>query len=121
MNWIRKLLGTPAAQVPAPHVDAEVHPLPAGTVLVDVRSQGEFDAGHLEGAVLLPLDRIQTDIERSVPDRSTPLVLYCRSGARSGRACTLLAQMGYATVTNGGGIGSLAERLNRAITVTAGR
>jgi len=121
MNWIRKLLGTSAAQVPAPRVDDEVQPLPAGTVLVDVRSQGEFDAGHLEGALLLPLDRIQADIERSVPDRSTPMVLYCRSGARSDRACAVLAQMGYAKVTNGGGIGSLAERLNRAITVTAGR
>jgi len=96
--------------------DDEVPPLPAGTVLVDVRSQAEFDSGHLEGAVLLPLDRLLADIERLIPDRATPLVLYCRSGARSGRACAVLAQMGYAEASNGGGIGSLALRLNRAIT-----
>jgi len=120
MKWIRKLLGESpaqmAAQVAAPVANNDIPPLPAGTVLVDVRSQGEFDSGHLEGAMLLPLDRIEADMERAIPDRATPLVLYCRSGARSGRACAVLGQMGYAKAANGGGIGSLALRLNRAIT-----
>ena len=118
MNWLRKLLGATPARVhePAPSAADLPPPLPAGTLMVDVRSQGEFDSGHLEGALLLPLERIQADIARAVPDRATPLLLYCRSGARSGRACEILSKLGYVKVTNGGGIGSLALRLNRAIT-----
>ena len=118
MNWFRKVLGTSRAQgLPAASAADTASSLPAGAVLVDVRSPDEFDSGHLEGAVSLPLDRIQFDIARAVPERTTPLVLYCRSGARSGRACTLLAEMGYGQVTNGGAIGSLALRLNRTLTV----
>ncbi len=114
MSWIRKLFGQSAARA-APSAD-EAPSLPAGLVLVDVRSESEFDSGHLEGALSLPLDRIQARIEREIPDRTTPLLLYCRSGARSGQACAILAQKGYTHASNGGGIGSLAMRLNRTIT-----
>jgi len=90
--------------------------LPAGTVLIDVRSTGEFNSGHIEGAVCLPLDRIQHDITSVVPDKATPLLLYCRSGARSGRACEIVARLGYRSNRNGGGIGSLALSLGRRVT-----
>ena len=90
--------------------------LPSGTVLIDVRSMGEFDSGHIEGAVALPLDRIQHDIASVVPDKATPLLLYCRSGARSGRACEIVSQLGYTATRNGGGIGSLALSLGRRVT-----
>ena len=89
--------------------------MPVGAVLVDVRSQGEFDSGHIDGAVSLPLDRIHLGITRSVPDKTTPLVLYCRSGARSGRARTILSEMGYSKVTNGGSIRTVASRFQRTI------
>ena len=91
-------------------------PLPAGTVLIDVRSTGEFDSGHIEGAVALPLDSVQHHITSVVPDKATPLVLYCRSGARSGRACAIVSQLGYTAARNGGGIGSLALSLGRRVT-----
>jgi phage shock protein E len=89
--------------------------LPADAVLVDVRTEGEFLGGWIEGAVSIPLDRVHIDIAKVAPDRATPIVLYCRSGARSGRACTILSQLGYRQVANGGGIGSLAMSLNRSI------
>ena len=90
--------------------------LPSGTVLIDVRSMGEFDSGHIEGAVALPLDRILHDIASVVLDKATPLLLYCRSGARSGRACEIVSQLGYTATRNGGGIGSLALSLGRRVT-----
>ena len=87
-------------------------------LLIDVRSPGEFNSGHIAGAVNLPLDRVESDISGIAPDKSTPLLLYCRSGARSGRACEILSSVGYRSVRNGGGIGSLALQLGRMVNRT---
>jgi phage shock protein E len=84
-------------------------------VLIDVRSTSEFNAGHIEGALSLPLDRLQQDIHAAVPDKATPLVLYCLSGARSGHAGAVVVQMGYRNARNGGGIGTLALSLGRPV------
>ena len=107
MGWIQGLMG--AAQPPAAPA------LPDDAVLIDVRSQGEFMSGHIEGALCLPLDRIQAGIAEVAPDLRTPLVLYCASGARSGRAREIVLRLGYTQVANGGGVGALALRLNRPI------
>lgn len=74
-----------------------------GAVLVDVRTQEEYASGHIKGSVNIPLNAI-SDIEEVVPDRQTPVFVYCRSGARSGRAAELLRQLGYLHVENIGGI-----------------
>lgn len=116
MNWIRKLLGTPSAGTADFANDAS---LPVGTMLVDVRSVGEFDSGHIEGALSLPPDHIHVDIAKAVPDRATPLLLYCRSGARSGRACTVVSQMGYANIRNGGSIANATRSSRRPVTTRA--
>lgn len=84
-------------------------------VFLDVRSLGEFQNGHLEGALHLPLDQLQHGIGRLVPDRGQPLVLYCASGARSAFGCSLLQQLGYQQARNGGGLGLLAMTTQRAI------
>lgn len=76
-------------------------------VLVDVRTEGEFHSGHIEGALSLLPDRLHVDIVHAVPDRATPLVRYCRSGARCGCARVVLSQMGYQHIANGGGMGGL--------------
>ncbi len=89
--------------------------LAAGAVLIDVRGGAEFAAGHLEGALSLPLDRIQRDLAAAVPDRNRPLVLYCRSGARSGRACDIVVQMGWRNAINAGGMGALSKALGRPL------
>jgi sulfur-carrier protein adenylyltransferase/sulfurtransferase len=77
----------------------------AGATIVDVREQVEWDAGHIPGAVLVPLGVLGADIEAAIPDKDTEIVVQCRSGARSARGTDLLQQLGYTNVVNlAGGI-----------------
>jgi rhodanese-related sulfurtransferase len=66
--------------------------------LVDVREEGEYAAGHLPGAVHMSKGVIERDIEMKVPDKATPLVLYCGGGFRSALAADNLQKMGYTNV-----------------------
>lgn len=64
-------------------------------VLVDVREESEWAAGHVKGAVHLGKGVIERDIESQVPDKSTKLVLYCGGGFRSALVADNLRKMGY--------------------------
>ncbi|MGC9949916.1 MAG: rhodanese-like domain-containing protein [Bryobacteraceae bacterium] len=64
-------------------------------VLVDVREDNEWAAGHAAGAVHLGKGIIERDIEAQVPDKATRLVLYCGGGYRSALAADNLQKMGY--------------------------
>jgi rhodanese-related sulfurtransferase len=64
-----------------------------GALLVDVRTQSEYDAGHIEGAILAPMDSVAALAEGW--DRDTPIVLYCATGARSADAARALETMGF--------------------------
>jgi rhodanese-related sulfurtransferase len=64
-------------------------------LLVDVREDNEWAAGHAAGAVHLGKGIIERDIEAQVPDKSTRLVLYCGGGFRSALAADNLQKMGY--------------------------
>jgi rhodanese-related sulfurtransferase len=64
-------------------------------VLVDVREESEWAAGHAAGAVHLGKGVIERDIEARIPDRETKLVLYCGGGFRSALAADNLRKMGY--------------------------
>jgi rhodanese-related sulfurtransferase len=66
--------------------------------LVDVREEGEFAKGHLPGAVHLGKGVIERDIEKTIPDPATPLVLYCGGGFRSALAADAVQKMGYTDV-----------------------
>ncbi|MBB1519558.1 rhodanese-like domain-containing protein [Aquipseudomonas guryensis] len=72
------------------------------TVLIDVRSADEFASGALPGAQLIPHDQIGARIAAVVPDKNTPVVLYCRSGRRSSQAQDELRALGYTQVMNAG-------------------
>lgn len=85
------------------------------TLVVDVRSQGEFASGHIAGSINLPLDRMAQEAAAVLPTDGTPIVLCCLSGARSGMAAQWLTAQGYRQVTNGGSVGSVALQLGRAI------
>ncbi|WP_288401966.1 rhodanese-like domain-containing protein [uncultured Deinococcus sp.] len=79
-----------------------------GALLVDVREQGEYDQIHAEGATLLPLSEFEARYAELPKDR--PLVMICRSGARSARAGEYLLTNGYGDVTNlAGGTQAWAE------------
>lgn len=74
-----------------------------GAVLIDVRTADEFASGALPGATLIPHGDIATRIAEVAPDKNTPVVLYCRSGRRSGIAQDTLQSLGYTQVINAGG------------------
>ncbi|MGB5029442.1 MAG: rhodanese-like domain-containing protein [Chitinophagaceae bacterium] len=81
------------------------------TVLVDVRSPWEYEMEHIPGAKNIPLEEIMNKVEEFKSFKS-PVVLYCRSGARSGMAVSILKQNGVADVYNGGGLGEMQFLLN---------
>ncbi len=90
-----------------PSQPAEVLP----QLIIDVRSAAEFDTGHIEGAVNIPHNEITARIAEVTEKKDQPLVLYCRSGARSGMALTALKELGYTKVENAGGYQALKEKL----------
>jgi rhodanese-related sulfurtransferase len=67
-------------------------------VLIDVREDSEWTAGHAAGAIHLGKGIIERDIETKVPDKQTTMVLYCGGGFRSALAADTLQQMGYKNV-----------------------
>jgi molybdopterin/thiamine biosynthesis adenylyltransferase/rhodanese-related sulfurtransferase len=71
-----------------------------GHRVVDVREPHEWKAGHIDGAVLVPLAEVPARFEELFPDRATPILLHCRSGSRSGRAAAYLARRGYTNLAN---------------------
>lgn len=75
-----------------------------GVVIVDVRTPGEFDAGHVEGAINLPLDKIETDASKVLADKDATILLYCRSGSRSRAAGMMMVSMGYTGIYDFGGV-----------------
>ena len=77
----------------------QLHQLLAkGAQLIDVRSTMEFNQGALNGAINLPINTIQSSIESI--DKSKPVLLYCRSGARSGMVQQFLISLGFKDVYN---------------------
>jgi rhodanese-related sulfurtransferase len=66
-----------------------------GHVLIDVREDREWDAGHAAGALHLGKGVIERDIETQIPEKNTTLVLYCGGGFRSALAADALTKMGY--------------------------
>ena len=80
---------------------AEAEALAAeGATLVDVRETPEWDEGHLKGALHLPRGYLEMRVENAVPDRATPLVVYCAGGVRSLLAGELLREMGYTDIAS---------------------
>jgi rhodanese-related sulfurtransferase len=70
----------------------------AKPVLIDVREDSEWTAGHAAGAIHLGKGVIERDIESKVPDKQATMVLYCGGGFRSALAADALQQMGYTSV-----------------------
>lgn len=72
-------------------------------ILLDVRTEAEFNQGHISGAVCLPVDKIWSDTQ-IVSEKDAEIIVYCQSGSRSARAAKKLAGMGYTQVYDMGGI-----------------
>lgn len=75
-----------------------------GVVILDVRTQQEFDEGHIQDAILLPNDQILEKAESVLTDKEAAILVYCRSGNRSAQASKDLSTLGYTNVYDFGGI-----------------
>ncbi|MBE6966717.1 MAG: rhodanese-like domain-containing protein [Ruminococcaceae bacterium] len=73
-------------------------------IILDVREQDEFDAGHIPGAILLPYTEIESKAGEMLPDKDKQILVYCRSGRRSKIAAEALARLGYTNIKEFGGI-----------------
>lgn len=74
-------------------------------IILDVREQGEYDSGHIPGAVLLPVGTIdETTAAEVIPEKDSTVLVYCRSGNRSKTASSTLAELGYSNIYEFGGI-----------------
>ena len=74
-------------------------------IILDVREQGEYDSGHIPGAVLLPVGTIdETTAAEVIPEKDSTVLVYCRSGNRSKTASSTLAELGYTNIYEFGGI-----------------
>ena len=78
-----------------------------GALVVDVRTPGEFRSGHLPDAKLIPIDQVSARIGEFGQDKTKPIVVYCKSGSRSGNAERILKSAGFTNVHNGGGFNAL--------------
>lgn len=72
-------------------------------ILLDVRTQEEYDGGHIPGAVCFPNEDIQPELPLPF-EKDAEILVYCRSGRRSAGAAEKLAEMGYTNVSDFGGI-----------------
>ncbi len=93
------------AEVDAPDKAKEL--ISSGALIVDVRSKGEFESGHLEGALNIPHTEVEENLALFGDDKGKPILVYCRSGRRSGIAKEILEKNGYTAVHNGGGYETL--------------
>ena len=75
-----------------------------GYVILDVRTQEEFDEAHIEGAILIPDYEITDRAESVLKDKDQLILVYCRSGRRSKLAASDLVTLGYTNVKEFGGI-----------------
>ena len=75
-----------------------------GYVILDVREQDEYDAGHIPGAILIPYTQIEAKANEMLTDKDQLILVYCRSGRRSKIAAEALAELGYTNIKEFGGI-----------------
>ena len=76
----------------------------SGYIIIDARTQEEYDEGHIPGAILIPEYEIAARAENELPDKNQLILVYCRSGRRSKIAAEELVKLGYTNVKEFGGI-----------------
>ena len=85
-------------------------------ILIDVRTDSEWNEGYIETAIHIPLDRIMEEIESLMVNKDQMIYLYCRTGNRSGEAEKALQRLGYTNAKNIGGIIEASSSLKLKIT-----
>ena len=75
-----------------------------GYIILDTRTQEEYDQGHIPGAILIPYDEVLEKAEGILTDKNQLILVYCRSGRRSKIAADDLVKLGYTNIREFGGI-----------------
>ena len=75
-----------------------------GYIILDVRTQEEYDESHIPGAIVIPNTKIETRAEQELTDKGQMILVYCRSGRRSKQAAEILVTLGYTNIKEFGGI-----------------
>jgi molybdopterin/thiamine biosynthesis adenylyltransferase/rhodanese-related sulfurtransferase len=106
MATFRDLLTAAKAEITEISTDTAADLIAAGHVVLDVREPDEYAEGALAGAIHLPRGHLEAQIETRIPDKTTPVVVYCAGGVRSAFAARTMGELGYTTVTSmDGGFG----------------
>lgn len=87
----------------------------AKPLLIDVRTEAEWQEGHLDGAILIPYEKIGDLIVQTAPDKKAEIRLYCRTGRRSGIALDTLKKLGYENVSNDGSVENASKTLKTPV------
>ena len=75
-----------------------------GYIILDVRTQEEYDQGHIPGAIVISHEEIAEKAEKMLTDKDQLILVYCRSGRRSKIAAEALVELGYTNIKEFGGI-----------------
>jgi len=103
LNTLKSLFGF------GPKVDyAEL--VKQGAIILDVRSKGEYNGGHIKGSVNISVDSLSKNMSQ-LKDKSKPIITCCASGMRSASAKNMLKSAGYQVVHNGGPWSSLQNKI----------
>ena len=87
----------------------------AYSIMIDVRTKQEWDNGYIERAIHIPLKNLSKDIGKYTLNNNEEILLYCRSGNRSGKAKLILEELGYTDIINIGGIEDASKNLDLKI------
>ena len=92
------------------YMEAKEKIINEGAILLDVRTEDEYNTKHIDGALLLSLDNINEDsITDIASDKNQVIIVYCKSGNRSNQALTLLEDLGYTEVYDLGAMSNWEE------------
>ena len=81
-----------------------------GAIILDVRTKGEYQGGHIKGSINISVDQLSSQLHR-LSDKNKPIITCCASGMRSGSAKNILKSKGYTQVFNGGSWHSLNNKI----------
>ena len=81
-----------------------------GAIILDVRSKGEYAAGHIKGSINISVDTLKSNLGK-LKDKNKPIITCCASGMRSASAKSILKSTGYTQVYNGAGWSSLESKI----------
>ncbi|MEO6570807.1 MAG: rhodanese-like domain-containing protein, partial [Ilumatobacteraceae bacterium] len=106
MATFRDLLSAAKSEIVEISTETAAEHIAVGSIVLDVREPDEYQEGALAGAIHIPRGHLEAQIESRIPDKTTPVVVYCAGGVRSAFAARTMQELGYEKVESmDGGFG----------------